>query len=314
MTRVVVAGHAKINLHLGVGDLRADGYHELTTVFQSLALHDLVTVESVEGVSGVCGLSVSGLDAGEVPGDERNLAWRAAQAVFADVLTLDPAAELPGIRIHIDKRIPTAGGMAGGSADAAAALIGTAAVLREHGLPTPGADRLLDLATQLGSDVPFTLLGGTRIGTGRGELLEVVSTTARVNWVLAFIRGGLPTPRVFSTLDQLRADGFAPRTVLAPDALRSALAAGDVTEVATHLVNDLQLAATMLKPELASVLAAGVRSGALAGLVSGSGPTCVFLCADPESARCVAADLAAQGGAVIRTVTTTGPAPGAELV
>ncbi|MCK7661330.1 4-(cytidine 5'-diphospho)-2-C-methyl-D-erythritol kinase [Corynebacterium antarcticum] len=306
MSAVTALGHAKINLALVVGPLRADGFHELDTVFQSLDLHDRVTVTPVDGPSGVRRLTVEGLGAADVPTCRSNLAWRAAE------LILDDAVGAPAVDIHIAKGIPTAGGMAGGSADAAAALRATAEVLREATGTVVPEERLLGHATELGSDVPFTLLGGTRRGTGRGERLEEIPATRTCHWALAFNRTGLSTPTVFRTLDRMRSGSAAAPGDTA--GIRAALLAdAGPTEIAPLLFNDLEAPALHLSPALAEVLNVGRTAGALAGIVSGSGPTCGFLCADAGTARRVA-DAVTRVDGVIMTATATGPAPGAELV
>ncbi|MDG3012250.1 4-(cytidine 5'-diphospho)-2-C-methyl-D-erythritol kinase [Rhodococcus sp. D2-41] len=294
---VVVTVPAKVNLHLAVGDLRDDGYHELSTVFQALSLSDEVSVVPADTLT----VQVQGEGAQFVPTDNRNLVWRAAEAVA------DRAGREPAVKISVRKGIPVAGGMAGGSADAAATLL---ALDHLWGLELDRAT-LHELAADLGSDVPFALHGGTAVGSGRGEHLLPVLARDTFHWVLALAKGGLSTPKVFAELDRLRAEGRPPRAGT-PDALMQALAAGDAATLAPLLVNDLQPAALSLMPELRRTLRAGEAAGALAGIVSGSGPTCAFLCADEQSAIQVGAELAGVG--VCRTVrVAAGPVPGARL-
>ncbi len=295
---VTVRAPSKVNLHLAVGDLRPDGYHDLHTVFQALSLYDEVSVVGSDRLS----VHVSGADAGAVPTDSTNLAWRAAE------LIAERAGRAPEVAITIAKGIPVAGGMAGGSADAAATLVALDAL---WGLGA-SRDDLDGLAAQLGSDVPFCLHGGTALGTGRGEQLVPVLTRGTFHWVLALAKGGLSTPVVFRELDSLRAGGDPARVGDSDDVL-SALASGDPHELAPLLGNDLQAAALSLDPKLRRTLRAGVDAGALAGLVSGSGPTCAFLVADHHAAVTVSAELA--GAGVCRTVRlATGPVPGARVV
>ncbi|MGC0362768.1 4-diphosphocytidyl-2-C-methyl-D-erythritol kinase [Rhodococcus sp. 27YEA15] len=287
-----------MNLHLGVGDLRADGYHDLHTVFQALSLSDTLTVTASESLT----LRVTGDDAHAVPTDETNLAWRAAE-LLASECGVDAAAD-----IVIDKGIPVAGGMAGGSADAAAALVALNALWK---LDLTRRD-LHVFAAKLGSDVPFSLHGGTALGTGRGEELVPVLTRSTFHWVLALAKGGLSTPVVFGELDKLRVDG-TPSRLGDADELIQALTTGDAGLLAPLLGNDLQVAALSLNPALRRTLRAGVEAGALAGIVSGSGPTCAFLCADAESAVDVSVELA--GAGVCRTVrVASGPVPGARII
>lgn len=295
---VVVRAPSKVNLHLGVGDLRPDGYHDLTTVFQALSLSDELELAPSASLT----VRVTGEGAAEVPTDRENLVWKAA------VRLAHLAGRAPLVEIAIAKGIPVAGGMAGGSADAAAALVGLNE-LWDLGL---GRDELSAVAAELGSDVPFALHGGTALGTGRGERLLPVLSRNTFHWVLALAKDGLSTPAVFRELDRLRAEGEPPR-LGDPQKLMQALAAGDPHTLAPLLGNDLQAAALSLKPELRRTLRAGVGAGALAGLVSGSGPTCAFLCDTEEAAIAVAAELA--GAGVCRSVrTASGPVPGARVL
>ncbi|WP_298175797.1 4-(cytidine 5'-diphospho)-2-C-methyl-D-erythritol kinase [Saccharomonospora sp.] len=297
---VTVRAPSKINLHLSVGDVRDDGYHELTTVFQALSLTDEVTAL----VSEAAGVEVSGEGARLVPTNEDNLAVRAVRALAEYA---GRPEEADRVRLVIRKGIPVAGGMAGGSADAAAALLACSTLwgLELH------RDELAEVAATLGSDVPFALYGGTALGTGRGEQLVPVLSRHTFHWVLAFDQRGLSTPKVYGELDRLREAGDPPR-VGPPEALLEALASGDPHRLAPLLGNDLQAAAVSLRPGLRRTLRAGVTAGALAGVVSGSGPTCAFLCSDGDSALKVAAELA--GAGVCRTVRVAhGPVPGARV-
>lgn len=295
---VTVRVPGKVNLYLAVGDRREDGYHELTTVFQAVSLIDEVTVRNADVLS----LELVGEGADTLPADERNLAWRAAE------LMAEHVGRAPDVSILIDKTIPVAGGMAGGSADAAAVLVAMNS-LWELGVPRRD---LRMLAAQLGSDVPFALHGGTALGTGRGEELATVLSRNTFHWVLGFADVGLSTPAVFAELDRLRAAGDPPR-LAEPGPVLAALAAGDPAGLAPLLGNEMQAAAVSLQPALRRALRAGVESGALAGLVSGSGPTCAFLCASASSAVDVGAQLA--GAGVCRTVrVASGPVPGARVV
>ena len=187
---VTVRAPGKINLYLAVGDRRENGYHELTTVFHAVSLVDEVTVRNADVLS----LEITGEGADQLPLDERNLAWQAAE------LMAEHVGRAPDVSIAIDKSIPVAGGMGGGSADAAAVLVALNS-LWELGVPRRD---LHTLAAKLGSDVPFALHGGTALGTGRGEELATVLARNTFHWVLAFAEGGLSTPAVFSELDRLR--------------------------------------------------------------------------------------------------------------
>ncbi|MCW2512371.1 MAG: 4-diphosphocytidyl-2C-methyl-D-erythritol kinase [Mycobacterium sp.] len=302
---VTVRVPGKVNLYLGVGDLRDDGYHELTTVFHAVSLFDEITVRNADVLS----LELSGEgfreDGESLPLDNRNLAWRAAE------LMADHVGRAPDVAISMEKSIPVAGGMAGGSADAAAVLVAMNA-LWELGVPRRD---LHALGAELGSDVPFALHGGTALGTGRGEQLATVLTRNTFHWVLAFADSGLSTPKVFGEIDRLRADETReqPPRLEDPEPLLAALASGDPHELAPLLGNDLQPAALSLDASLRRTLRAGVDAGALAGIVSGSGPTCAFLCPSASAAIDVGVQLA--GAGVCRTVrAASGPVHGARVV
>lgn len=300
MTRsVTVRVPAKINLHLSVGDLRPDGYHDLVTVYQALDLYDEVTVTPAAEIS----VRTPGYP--EVPTTTKNLAWKAA----LQLLKLTGSGEGGPVAIEIDKQIPVAGGMAGGSADAAATLLACNTL---WGLDL-SRSRLAEIAEQLGSDVPFALAGGTAVGTGRGEkVAPVLLARHQFHWVLALADSGLSTPKVFAELDRLRAAGPVPR-VGGVDEVLTALATGTPEALAATLGNDLQAAAISLNPALRRTLNAAMQEGGLAGIVSGSGPTIAILCADAESAADVAANLA--GRDVCRSVrVASGPVPGAKVV
>ena len=295
---VTVRVPGKVNLYLAVDDRREDGYHELTTVFQAVSLLDEVTVRNADVLS----LELVGEGAGTLPTDERNLAWRAAE------LMADHVGRAPDVSIMIDKSIPVAGGMAGGSADAAAVLVAMNSLWE---LNVPRRD-LHMLAARLGSDVPFALHGGTALGTGRGEELATVLSRNSFHWVLAFADSELLTPDVFTELDRLRAVGGPPR-LDEPGPVLAALAAGDPEQLAPLLGNEMQAAAVSLNPALRNALRAGVEAGALAGIVSGSGPTCAFLCTSAAEAVDVGTRLSGEG--VCRTVrVASGPVPGARVV
>lgn len=295
---VTVRVPGKVNLYLEVGDLRSDGYHDITTVFHAVSLSDEVTVRDADVLS----LRLVGEGADDIPTDGRNLAWQAAEAIAEHV------GRAPDVAITIEKSIPVAGGMAGGSADAAAVLV---AVNELWGLGVPRRD-LHAMAARLGSDVPFALHGGTALGTGRGEELTTVLARSAFHWVLAFGAGGLSAGAVYAEIDRLRESGSPPR-LADPEPLLTALTSGDPRELAPLLGNDLQPAALSLAPDLRRTLRAGEAAGALAGVVSGSGPTCAFLCSSAAAAVDIGAELA--GAGVCRTVrVASGPVHGARVV
>ncbi|MFW0791258.1 4-(cytidine 5'-diphospho)-2-C-methyl-D-erythritol kinase [Gordonia sp. CPCC 205333] len=300
-TPITVHAPSKVNLYLGVGALRDDGYHDLTTVFQALSLGDDISVTTADELT----VSTAGEGAGNVPDDATNLAARAAIELAAW------AGRDPSAAIVIGKQIPVAGGMAGGSADAAGALVALATLWKLD----VDRETLNKIAAKLGSDVPFGLHGATALGTGRGERLIPILSRGQFHWVLALAREGLSTPAVYAELDRLRAarSDDADHDVPPPDGLLQALAAGEPARVAALLHNDLQPAALSLQPTLRRTLRAGVDAGALNGIVSGSGPTCAFLCADEAAAVNVAAELSGAGVAKAVRIAT-GPVPGARVV
>ncbi|MFF6949010.1 4-(cytidine 5'-diphospho)-2-C-methyl-D-erythritol kinase [Streptomyces iakyrus] len=294
---VTVRVPAKVNVQLAVGAARPDGFHDLANVFLAVGLYDEITVTPADELRVTC----DGPDADQVPLDRTNLAARAAVALA------ERYGRSPGVHIHIAKDIPVAGGMAGGSADGAGALVACDA------LWGTGASReeLLEICAELGSDVPFSLVGGAALGIGRGERLTPLEVGGTFHWVFAMAGRGLSTPAVFREFDRLGEGTDIPEPVASQELL-AALAKGDPDALAAAVSNDLQPAALSLFPELAGTLAAGRAAGALTALVSGSGPTTAFLVRDPESAAAVAQALLASG--TCRTVrTASGPAPGATI-
>jgi 4-diphosphocytidyl-2-C-methyl-D-erythritol kinase len=295
---VTVRVPAKVNVQLAVGAARPDGFHDLANVFLAVGLYDEITATpSPQGLRVTC----EGPDAGQVPLDDSNLAARAATEL-ARRYDRDP-----GVHLHIVKDIPVAGGMAGGSADAAGALLACDA------LWGTGATReeLLEICAELGSDVPFSFVGGAALGVGRGELLTPLEVGGVFHWVFAIAERGLSTPAVFREFDRLAEGRDIPEPAASPELL-AALAEGDPAALAATVTNDLQPAALSLFPELADTLAAGRAAGALAALVSGSGPTTAFLVRDPDAAHRVADALRDSG--TCRTVRMAqGPAEGATI-
>ncbi|UCM88538.1 4-(cytidine 5'-diphospho)-2-C-methyl-D-erythritol kinase [Streptomyces marincola] len=298
---VTVRVPAKVNVQLSVGPRRPDGFHDLANVFLAVGIHDRVTATPAPDGRGP-GISCSGPGSEHVPLDGRNLAVRAAELLAAH------HGFAPDVHLHIDKDIPVAGGMAGGSADAAGALLACDTL---WGTRTPRAD-LLELCARLGSDVPFSLVGGAALGEGRGERLTELPVGGTFHWVFAPADGGLGTPEVYRECDRLRGAAAVPEPAADP-ALLAALRAGDTAGLAAALANDLQPAALSLRPGLAATLAAGLAAGAPAGLVSGSGPTCAFLAPDAEAAAGIAAALVANGVS-LRARATAGPVPGATTI
>ncbi|MGH8776916.1 MAG: 4-(cytidine 5'-diphospho)-2-C-methyl-D-erythritol kinase [Jiangellaceae bacterium] len=297
MPPVTVRAPAKVNLVLSVGPARADGFHELATVFHAVSLFDEVVASPAEDIS----VTVDGPQAELVPVDDSNLAVRAAQvlAAYAGVTT--------GARLHITKGIAVAGGMAGGSADAAAALVACDA-LWGTGL---GRAELAILGARVGSDVAFALVGGTALGAGRGERLTPAMVGGTFHWVLAIADIGLGTPEVYAELDRIRGRRHIAAPAVAPEVL-SALRAGDAEALGRLLHNDLQVPARTLAPALAATLETGLDLGVLGAVVSGSGPTCAFLTHNAEHALDVAVGLAA-AEVCAEVQRVTGPVAGARL-
>jgi 4-diphosphocytidyl-2-C-methyl-D-erythritol kinase len=298
---VTARAPAKVNVHLAVGPLRPDGFHELRTVYLAVSLFDTVTALPGEGLA----LTVAGEGSDVVPTDRANLVWRAAE------LLAEHAGVPADATLHIAKSIPAAAGLAGGSADAAAALVALDAL---WGTRASRSD-LTELAARLGSDVPFSLQGGIALGSGRGEQLSPVLARSPWNWVLGIADEGLSTPAVYAELDRLRAEGRIPDGTDLPsvEPVIAALRSGPPAALAAALCNDLQAPALTLRPPLRRALRAAVDAGAAGVLVSGSGPTVAALAEDEQGAVRLTAALA--GAGVFRTVRAVhGPVPGARLV
>ena len=309
MRRVVASAPAKVNLHFGVGPLLSDGYHSVSSLYQALDLREEVgirTSTSSDWSIGVTG-SITPEQLALVPTDESNLVVKAAllAARLADFEVLKP------LEFDIVKRIPVAGGMAGGSADAAAALLAAAT---KFNLELSAAE-LEKVAVELGADVPFALHGGTALGTGRGEELRRISLGRELHFVMISTDAGLKTPSVYARLDEQREQaGVDPRTVAEPgepSALIAALESGDVEAIAGLIHNDLEPAALELMPELELTIAAAVHFRAIRAFVSGSGPTIAALARDAAQAAELAARLR-DANFVATQATTTGR--GAELL
>ena len=298
---VTVRVPAKVNLQLSVGPRESDGFHNLVTVFQAISIFDDITVTFAPAKSGVS-ISISGDQRHGVPADESNLAMKAI-ALMAKEYDLVIDAHL-----EIKKSIPVAGGMAGGSADAAAAIVAID-YLYSLGM---SREEMSEVAAQLGSDVPFMLSGGTAIGTGHGDQLTAALSRGTYHWVLALSSVGLSTPAVYSECDRLRSE-LEIAEPATNEQLMQALLAADPKAVGAHLINDLQAAACSLRPALRLVLDVGQEYGALGALVSGSGPTVAFLVTDEEAGLDLAVALTASGvvGSVARAY---GPVAGAKVL
>jgi 4-diphosphocytidyl-2-C-methyl-D-erythritol kinase len=299
---VLVRAPGKINVFMRVGAPMPDGYHDVATAYQAVGVFEELRAEPADELS----LEFSGpIATAALPVDRSNLVLRAAHLLQAR------SGHRGGARLHVVKRVPIAGGMGGGSADAAAALVALDAL---WGLGL-GREELLVLGAELGADVPFALTGGTAIGTGRGDRLSPALARGTFQWVIALSEPGLSTPAVYAALDEHRERHAADLPPASPpqvgtDVLQ-ALRSGDPAMLAEALHNDLQVAALHLRPELADLLELGERNGALAGIVSGSGPTIAFLTADLDSALSLQIALSAARHTVLRA---TGPVPGARII
>ena len=292
---------AKVNLQLSVGPLGADGFHEVTTVFQAISLFDDVTVATADKGEGIK-ISITGQTSGGVPADNSNLAVKAAQLMIKNY-------DLPeDLVIKLKKEIPVAGGMAGGSADAAGVIVGLDSLF-ELGL---SRDVMESVGSKIGSDVPFSICGGVAIGTGRGDQITPALAKGSYNWVLALSGQGLATPSVYQECDRLR-EGLSIAPPVVSEPLMQALRAGDAKALGKALTNELQPAACSLRPALKLVLDVGVDYGALGGIVSGSGPTVAFLVSDDEHAMDLTVALSSSG-VVSSVVRASGPTNGARII
>jgi 4-diphosphocytidyl-2-C-methyl-D-erythritol kinase len=303
---VRVKAPGKVNVSLAVGPLRPDGYHSVASVYLAVSLYEEVAATSTAAPGITISLSPDStldLDAVDIPLDGNNLAYKAA-AIMADV-----SEHATGVHLEITKRVPVAGGMGGGSADAAATLLACDA-LWNSGL---SREELAHLASELGADVPFSLLGGTAVGLGLGDELSPALAKAQTHWVLVVADYGLSTPEVYRTLDRLRAsegvDAGEP-TAVDPQIL-TALRGGDAESLSRVLVNDLQRASIELSPALRDTLGIGESHGAIAGIVSGSGPTVALLADDSVAAEALAEDLRHYG---LTALPVHGPVPGARII
>ena len=298
---VVARVPAKVNLQLSVGPLGNDGFHEVTTVFQAISLFDDVTVATAPEGDGIK-ISITGQTSSGVPADSSNLAVKAAELMIKNY-------DLPAdLIIKLKKEIPVAGGMAGGSADAAGVIVGLDSLF-ELGL---SRDEMEVVGSKIGSDVPFSICGGVAIGTGRGDQITPALAKGNYNWVLALSGQGLSTPSVYQECDRLR-EGLSISSPAVSEQLMQALRAGDAKALGKALTNELQPAACSLRPALRLVLDVGVDYGALGGIVSGSGPTVAFLVSDDDHAMDLTVALSASG-VVSSVVRAIGPAHGARII
>lgn len=304
--QVSASAPGKINIFFKVGALKSDGYHDVLSIYQALDIRETVTVADSSRWNVAVSGALSEEQIAAVPTGEDNLVVRAAKSI-GQLANLTRVSELS---FEITKNVPVAGGMGGGSADAAAAML----AVDELWDTQVDGEALMKAAAELGADIPFALLGGTAIGIGRGDKLDPIDDVQKLHWVLVPMDAGLSTPRVYAKLDEMRAaKGQDPTLVPMPEfpyELIDALVHGDAREVAKHLHNDLQEAAVALMPELSITMHAGLAAGALAAMVSGSGPTIAMLAESEEAAESIANHLAFEGYIAIPTF---GPAKGTLL-
>jgi 4-diphosphocytidyl-2-C-methyl-D-erythritol kinase len=301
--RVHVRAPGKINVFFEVGVAGADGYHEVASAYQAVSAYEDVWATPADDVT----IEVTGsVDVSGVPLDETNLAVRAARLLAAEI------GYEAGVHLRVHKGVPVAGGMGGGSADAAAALVACDA-LWGAGLSSQDLQRI---GSRLGADVPFALMGGTAVGTGRGEQLSPALAHGRFDWVLVVSEEGMSTPAVYDELDAYRSGETssipqAPvRPAVFPPVLQ-ALRQGDARMLGATAHNDLSHAALRLRPALEDVIDLGMAEGALTGIVSGSGPTLAFLVDDEQAAIALQVVFSAAGH---ETLHVHGPVPGARLM
>lgn len=328
---VTALAPGKINLSLRVGPLRADGYHDVATLYYAVSLYEEVTATprydgaitvTLSEHSAFSGVESFDPASGErvtaaIPLDENNLAHRAASLLRQNIESRETTAlsfaevDQPayGVDLTITKNVPVAGGMGGGSADAAATLMACSA-LWEAGLTK---EQLAELGAQLGADVPFAILGGAAVGQGTGEDLSPLLARGELHLVIVPSSAGLSTPEVYRMLDTMRADAhLQPETPHLDDDLVRAVSTSNAELVATLMVNEMQPAALKLVPELENMLDAGLHAGALQGMVSGSGPTLMFLARDAEAATQVATAL--EEHTDVWSIPVHGPVTGARLL
>lgn len=298
---VIARVPAKINLQLAVGPLGSDGFHEVTTVFQAISLFDDVSVATAPENNGIS-IQITGQTSKGVPSDSSNLAVKAATLMIKKY-------DLPNdLSIKLTKEIPVAGGMAGGSADAAGVIVGLDSLF-ELGL---SRDEMEIVGSKIGADVPFSICGGVAIGTGRGDQITPALFKGSYHWVLALSGQGLATPSVYAECDRLR-EGLSIAIPVVSEQLMQALRAGDAKVLGKSLSNDLQPAACSLRPALRLVLDVGLDYGALGGIVSGSGPTVAFLVKDDEHAMDLTVALSSSG-VISSVVRATGAVAGARII
>lgn len=276
MTAITLPAYAKINLYLAVTGRLPNGYHTVETVMQAISLHDLVTVEVCEDTYPAISLTCSVPD---IPCDATNLVWRAAENFFQTAERQHPTFSRAPIRIHIEKHIPAAGGLAGGSTDAAAALI----ALNRLSDDCLDQDTLLSIAASLGADVPFCVLANlgypTALGLHYGEQMTVLPTLPSLHVVVATNGEGCPTPWAYSRIDALPYDaqnGY--------HAAVAALTSGDSAALFSQMYNVFEAAIFPERP-LAKTCHTILSQYADRAILSGSGSAVIGLFTDQTRAK-----------------------------
>ena len=292
---VEVKAPAKVNIALKVGGLSEDGFHPIETLFHAVGMYDTIVARPASHLE----IEFSGEGAEFLPLNDSNLVWQAAELI-AKYVDIEP-----NVHIAVHKNIPIAGGMAGGSADAAGTLVALDALWQLN----LTKEELLSLAAQLGSDISFPLVGGTAIGRGRGQDVTSLLTRGEIHWVFAVSSEGLSTPKIYRVFDEMHPNPEVPEV---PTDLIAALVSGDIKTAAKLMVNDLQAPAISQRPVLAKIITEGIHAGALHGIVSGSGPTCAFIAKSHESALEIAHQLQISGF-VERTLLGVGPVKAAHV-
>ena len=283
--RVVERGYAKINLHLDVSGILPDGYHAVTTVMQSISLYDEITVSDICRTDKTPDLTVS-CNVEGVPCDGRNLAHKAAM-LFCQHTGISLSAH-----IDIKKNIPMAAGMAGGSTDGAAVLRGLNLAV---GSPLSD-DELCGLASQLGADLPFCIVGGTRLADGKGDVLHSFPKMPHCTLVVACEGEGVSTPWAYRLLDTTY-NNFAEGayTPVSVDRLHTAMSDGSIYDTAGAIYNIFEKPVLAQRPVAANIKKILLSSDALGAMMSGSGPSVFGIFDDEEAARGAAIALEAEG-------------------
>ncbi len=285
LTDICERGYAKINLHLDVTGIMDNGFHAVSTVMQSISLYDEIQISELSVLDGEPSFILSCSREG-VPCDRSNLALRAA------LLFCSAAGVSLGGRIYIEKNIPMAAGMAGGSADAAATL---RALNRALGEPL-SIEELCRVGSALGSDIPFCIVGGTFFADGKGDILHAVPKMPKCHIVAACEGEGVSTPWAYRLLDEtfggFREGAYLPRDI---KPLLDALASGRASAVAENMYNIFEEPVLALRPVAAEIRELLLKRGALSSMMSGSGPSVFGIFGDSAMAEGAAAALEEKG-------------------